>query len=153
MKRNLQSVKILVLCGIVLGVGLIVKAHHIFIDDIRKFDEFYGSNWEGAMARLDDFALEMRNNPQTIGVLIVYGGQRSRRGEAVAWRDCLKNYLVSRRGIEPDRIVMINGGYRDDLTVELWETGDRKHIPNTQPNVKPKDVRFKKGKVKHLCEI
>jgi hypothetical protein len=151
MKRNLQIIKILVLCGSVLGVGRMVKAQHI--DDMRKFDEFYGSNWESAMARLDDFALEMRNNPQTIGVLIVYGAQRSRRGEARAWRDCLKNYLVSRRGIESNRIAMINGGYREDLTVELWETGDRKHIPNPQPQVKPKDVRFTKGKVLHLCEL
>jgi len=125
----------------------------VVADYSRKFDEFQGSNWESAIAHLDNFAVDMRNNPQMIGVLIVYGGQCGRRGEARAWRGCLRNYLISRRGIEPNRIVMLNGGYREGLTVELWETADRKHIPKLRPHIKTKDVRFIKGKVRHLCEI
>ena len=153
MKRNLQIIRILVLCLSVLGVNCMVDAQERVVDYSNKFDEFSGSNWESAMAHLDQFALEMQNNSHMIGVLIVYGGQRRRRGEAQAWSGCLKSYLVSRRGLERNRIVMINGGYREDLTVELWETVDRKHIPDPKPQVKPKDVRFKKGKVTDLCEL
>ena len=152
MRKNLLIFKILVLCVSVLSVNCTLEAQQVIGDSSRKFDEFYGSNWESAMARLDQFALNMQNSPNMIGVLIVYGGQRRQRGEARAWRACLKSYLVSRRGIERNRIVMINGGYREDLTVELWET-DRRRIPNPQPHVKPIDVRFKKGKVAGLCEI
>ena len=153
MKKNLRIITILVFCVIALCMSSIVEAQQVIVDYSSKFDEFYGSGWESAMGRLDNFALDLRNNPRMIGVLIVYGGKRSRRGEARAWSACLKGYLISRRGIEASRIVMVNGGYRDDLTVELWETTDRKHIPNPEPQVKPKDVRFKKGKVIHLCEI
>ncbi|MGI9068961.1 MAG: hypothetical protein ACR2HX_21475 [Pyrinomonadaceae bacterium] len=130
-----------------------VEAQQVVVDYNSKFDEFSGSGWESAMARLDHFAIDLRNNPHMIGVLIVYGGKRSRRGEARAWSACLKDYLVGRRGIEANRIVMVDGGYREDLTVELWETADRKHIPKPQPGVKSKDVRFRKGKAIHLCEI
>ncbi len=152
MKKNLMIIKILLLCVSVLGVNRMVEAQQNIADHSRKFDEFHGSNWESAMAHLDSFALDLQANPPMIGVLIVYGGQRRPRGEARAWSNCIKSYLVSRRGIEPDRIVMINGGYREDLTVELWETTDRKHI-HPGPHLKPRDVRFRKGKVKHLCEI
>lgn len=153
MKKNLWIITILALCVSVLGVRSMVEAQQVIIDYSSKFDEFYGSDWESAMGHLDNFAIDMRSNPHMIGVLIVYGGKRNRRGEARAWSACLKEYLVSRRGIEASRIVMVSGGYREDLTVALWETADRKHIPNPELHVKPKDVRFKKGKVIHMCEI
>jgi hypothetical protein len=153
MKRNVRIVKVLILCVSVLGVNRVVEAQQVAVDYSSKFDEFYGSNWESAMSRLDGFALNLLNSPHMTGVLIVYGAQRSRRGEPRAWSACLKSYIMNRRGIEPNRIVMINGGYRKDLTVELWVTADRKHIPNPEPHIKPKDVRFKKGKVIDLCEI
>jgi|SRR6266567_8810151 len=153
MKTNLRLIKILVLCVAIVVVTRVVEAQQVIVDHSSKFDEFSGSNWESAMGRLDNFALDMRNNPHMVGVLIVCGGQGRRRGEARTWTGCLKSYLVTRRGIEPNRILMINGGYREDLTVELWETADRKRISNPEPHVKPKDVRFRNGKVKRLCEI
>ena len=150
MNKPLQIITVLILCVSVMAINRVVEAQQI---NSSKFDEFSGSNWEDAMTRLDNFALELTNNPHMTGVLIVYGGQQSRRGEPGAWSSCLRSYLVSRRGIESKRIVMINGGYRAALSVELWETADRKQMPNPTPHVKPKDVRFGKGKVKHLCEI
>jgi hypothetical protein len=153
MKIKLRMTIVLVLCVSVLGANRMAPAQEIASENPSKFDEFHFSNWESAMSHLDGFALNLQNNPQMNGVVIVYGAQLSRRGEARAWSACLKSYLISRRGIEPDRVVMINGGYRKDLTVELWVTADKKHLPNPEPHVKPKDVRFKKGKVKGLCEM
>jgi hypothetical protein len=122
----------------------------------HKVDEASGSNWEVAMARLDYFELEMKDNPNVIGVLIVYGGQRREFGELQAWSGCLENYLVNRRGVDATRIVMVNGGFRENLTYELWVTADKNHLPNPEPHIKPKDVRFKSGKVKNwigLCDL
>jgi hypothetical protein len=149
MKTKLRMTIVLVLCVGVLGASRRVEAEQTAV----KFDEFHGSGWESAASHLDGFALNLQNNPQMTGVLIVYGAQLSKRGEARAWSACLKSYLISRRGIEPDRIVMIDGGYRKDLTVELWATADKKDMPTPEPQVKRKDVRFKKGKVNGLCEM
>lgn len=122
----------------------------------RKIDELHGLDWEGAMARLDNFALELNNIPNSIGVIIVYGGQRGRRGEAQAWGKCLKDYIVSRRGINADRIVLVNGGYRESIIVEIWQSVSKEFIPNPAPTVDPKNVKFRKGKIKRwrsLCNI
>lgn len=152
MKRSLLTIRVLVLCLNFVVVSNAGDAQQICILHSRKLDEFYGSNWESAMARLDNLALDMQDNPTEIGVIIVYGGQHGRRGEAQAWGACVKGYLVGRRGIEANRIVMINGGYREELTVELWET-DKDHIPNAEPHIKPKDVKFRRGKIKSLCAV
>lgn len=122
----------------------------------RKIDELHGLDWEGAMARLDNFALELNNIPNSIGVIIVYGGQRGRRGEAQAWGKCLTDYIVSRRGINADRIVLVNGGYRESIIVEIWQSVSKEFIPKPAPTVDPKNVKFRKGKIKRwrsLCNI
>ena len=122
----------------------------------RKFDELNGTNWEDAMARLDNFDIALKNEPNSIGVFIIYGGRRDRRGEARAWGKCLKDYIVNRRGIKADRIVFINGGYRDSITVEIWHSVSKEYIPTPTPTVDQKNVRFQKGKIKRwqrLCNI
>jgi hypothetical protein len=122
----------------------------------RKFDEFSGANWEDAMARLDNFYIALKNEPSSIGVFILYGGRRSRRNEAQAWGHCLKDYIVNRRGINANRIVIVNGGYRDSLTVEVWQSVSKKYIPTPTPAVDERDVRFRKGKIRRwrsLCNI
>jgi hypothetical protein len=110
---------------------------------VRKFDEFKGAHWEDAMARLDNFVLDLRNDPSSVGVIVVYGGQNRPRGEMGAWSDCLRDYLQNRRGLEPVRIVMARGGYKQTLTVELWTTPDRNGVPAPTPEIKSELVRFK----------
>ena len=122
----------------------------------RKFDEFYGANWENAMARLDNFDIALKNEPSSIGVFIIYGGRRGKRDEAQAWGKCLRDYIVNRRGINADRIVVVDGGYRDSLTVEVWQSVSKEYIPAPAPTVEPKGVKFRRGKIKNwrsLCNI
>ncbi len=121
----------------------------------RKFDEFKGANWEEAMARLDNFNIALKQEPTSIGVLIVYGGRHGRRDEAQAWGRCLKDYMVNRRGISTERIVVVNGGYLDIPMVELWQSVSKEHIPS--PTFRgSKSVRFRRGNIKNwrsLCNI
>lgn len=154
MKRNLLTIKAIVLCLSFLAVTTVIKAQDS-PDDLRKLDVFSGSNWEEAMARLDNLVLMLQNEPGAIGVLIVYGGRRSKHGEAQAWSACLKDYVINRRGINGDRVVMINGGYRESLTVELFAMANKRVPPDPEPTVKPKDVRFR-GRIRkwrRLCNI
>jgi len=43
---------------------------------MRQFDEFGDINCEDEMARLDNFAIQLQNEPAAKGVMIFYGGRR-----------------------------------------------------------------------------
>jgi hypothetical protein len=99
-------------------------------------------------ARLDNFSIELLNDPQAQGYLVCYGGRVGRAGEA--WARCkrAKNYMVAVRGIAPSRIVTVNGGYREDLSVWLWVVPAGAKPPALLPTVDPKEVRIIKGGAK-----
>src|SRR6266478_4487435 len=92
---------------------------------IRKFDEFGDIKCEDEYARLDNFAIQLQHEPQAKGVIIFYGGKTFRgklpkRGEAEARAARLKPYLVRRRGIPTNRVIVINGGYAEEWSAQLW---------------------------------
>jgi len=124
----------------------------------RKVDEISMFNWEDLMARLDFYAIELQKAPASSGYIIVYDGRLSRRGEAQAWTTCIKNYLVERRGMDASRIKVMNGGYREKITVEMWLALPADSPPKATPTIKPKDVKYRKGSLKKknwrsLCNI
>jgi hypothetical protein len=84
------------------------------------FDQYGNISFGDEKARLDNFAIRMTGSPTLRGIIIAYGGRRGRIAEAKKRAERAKNYLVKVRGIEPWRIVAGDGGYREDLTVELF---------------------------------
>jgi hypothetical protein len=149
-----QTIRIVAYCSIVLILGSVVEINAAADVHARQFDEFKGTGWEDAMARLDNFALSLRSNPSEVGIIFVYGGQNRRLGAARAWASCMRDYLQNRRGIEANRIMVIQGGYRNELTVELWQSPDRLDLPKPTPQIKPTEVRFKGRPIKRwrsLC--
>jgi hypothetical protein len=82
-----------------------------------KFDEYGNIRFNDEKARLDNYAIQLQNDPTGTGTIIVYG---SCEGEAQARGDRAKEYLVNTRGIEAGRITVVDGGCRSDLTVQLW---------------------------------
>jgi hypothetical protein len=82
-----------------------------------KFDEYGNIRFNDEKARLDNYAIQLQNQPGAQGYIIAYG---SCAGEAQARADRAKDYLVNTRGIDAGRIVTMDGGCRADLTVELW---------------------------------
>jgi len=82
-----------------------------------KFDEYGNIKFNDEKARLDNYAIQLQNQPGSTGVIIAYG---TCAGEAQARADRAKDYLVNTRGIEASRITTVDGGCRSDLTVQLW---------------------------------
>ena len=124
----------------------------------RKIDEINNYNWEDLMLRLDFCAVLLQNEPAASAYIIVYDGQRSRRGEVQGWMHCIKNYLVKLRGMDSNRIRIVNGGYRGNKAVEMWLVTPADSLPKARPTIKPKDVKFRKGRLKKknwgsLCNI
>jgi hypothetical protein len=83
----------------------------------QKFDEYGNIRFNDEKARLDNYAIQLQNQPGAQGYIIAYG---SCAGEAQARADRAKDYLVNTRGIDAGRIVTMDGGCRSDLSVELW---------------------------------
>jgi len=83
----------------------------------RKFDEYGDIRFNDEKARLDNYAIQLQNEPGAQGYIIAYGNCE---GAAQARADRAKDYLVNTRGIDAGRIMTIDGGCRADLMVELW---------------------------------
>jgi hypothetical protein len=83
----------------------------------RKFDEYGNIRFNDEKARLDNYAIQLQNEPGSTATIIVYG---TCEGEAQQRGDRAKDYLVNTRGIEAGRITVVDGGCRSELKVELW---------------------------------
>ncbi|HEV2705412.1 MAG TPA: hypothetical protein VGV59_05780 [Pyrinomonadaceae bacterium] len=69
---------------------------------------------------------------------------------------CIKDYMLNRRGVSGNRVIMVKGGFRQKPAAELWLVHTRRNLPKPTPTVAARDVRFKKAKLKdwrHLCGI
>ena len=113
-----------------------------------KFDEYGNIRFNDEKARLDNYAIQLQNQPGAQGYIIAYG---TCAGEAQARADRAKNYLVNTRGIDAGRIVTIDGGCRADLTVELWvvPTGATPPAASTDNIISPCPECKKKAAPRH----
>jgi len=116
-----------------------------------KFDEFGDIKCEDEMARLDNVAVNLQSASDSKAVIIFYGGRRFRgrlpqRGQAGARAARLKTYLVQRRGIPTDRVVLIDGGYKEVWMAEIWLVAPGASMPTPQPTIPLEKIRFRKGK-------
>ncbi len=115
----------------------------------RKIDEYGNLRWSDEKARLDNFAVELKNTPNAVGYIIGYAGRVAHLGDARRRIARASNYLVSARKIDPGNIITIDGGYKEDLTVELYIFPSGANPPQTSPTVDPSEVKLIKRRVKH----
>ncbi len=108
----------------------------------RKFDEYGNIAFNDEKARLDNFAIELQNDPGAQGYIIAYSGRRARANEAQSRADRAKDYLVNMRQIDSGRIVTVDGGAREDLTVELWIVPSGAAPPTASPTVDASEVQI-----------
>jgi hypothetical protein len=121
----------------------------------EKIDEYPAYNCEDEMAVLDSYAPKIQVLPESKAYVIVYGGQRRRRGEIRMRISRIAHYLTTNRKIPATRIIIVDGGYRQKLTIELWSIGPAASAPRPTPSLRPNEVRFKRGKIQkweYKCE-
>ena len=88
----------------------------------RKFDEFPDIARNDEKARLDNFAIDLQNDPTATAYVVVYPGRTSKRGDVQYHSSRIVEYLVHSRGLDEHRIVTLVGAPREQLFVELWVT-------------------------------
>jgi hypothetical protein len=84
----------------------------------RKFDEFGNIQRNDEKARLDNFAVELQNDPTSTAYVIVHPGTPGPSAETRSAR--IVDYMVNTRRLDRERIVTFIGSPRKQLTVELW---------------------------------
>lgn len=88
----------------------------------RKFDEYLDLKFSEERLLLDQFAIQLYNEPGAKGYIIVYDADDTRRPVAQQRGKRAKNYLVKQRGLNEEQIELVYGGLRDKRAVELFIT-------------------------------
>lgn len=114
----------------------------------RNLDTYGNIRWEDEQARLDNFAIELQSDPTAKGYLICYGGRVGRVDEARRRCTRAKGYVSGYRHIAAERVVTVDGGYREELTVEVLMVPRGAAPPQAVPTVDPAEVRFLKDDAK-----
>ena len=102
------------------------------------FDEFGSLNCEDEAARLDNLAITLQDDPALQAHVVIYGSRVGYLNEALARAARMTSYLVQTRGIEAGRVLTVDGGYRHELSGELWLSLRGTAAPTTRPTVDKK---------------
>lgn len=86
----------------------------------RKVDEFEDIQASDLIARLDNLAVQLQNQPDAKAFLVVYRTRRDLPGLSNRYVHRMKGYLIDFRGVPPERIITVDGGVASCLTQELW---------------------------------
>ena len=120
----------------------------------EPFDFGYGRiKFEDEKARLDNFAIQLLNEPRAQGYIYGYAGRDSRKGEVAKRLRRAKDYLVGIRQMKPGRIVTIDGGYREDFIVILIIVPSGAVAPLAMPTLSPSEVEGSKPRPKSARKI
>jgi hypothetical protein len=116
----------------------------------RKFDEYGNIRFNDEKARLDNFAIQLQNEPTATGAIVGYG---SCDAEGTTRANRAKDYLVNTRGIDASRLNVIDGGCLPELQVQLWivpqgatlTSGDAQGVVSPCPDCKKKPATRRRG--------
>ena len=111
----------------------------------RKIDEYHDISSKQEKKLLRVFALELNEaGLDGIGYILSYGGTRTCPEEAKGRGERARVYLVSGLSVDAERVVVIDGGYRKEPTVELWIGFRGGLAPAAVPTLEPGQVRMMK---------
>jgi hypothetical protein len=107
----------------------------------QEFDECNSCSYDDQKARLDNLAVELQNDPTTRAYILAYGGRMSPLGQVEKLMSRARDYFITQRGIDASRLVVINGGFREEDSVELWIVPSGASAPRATPTVQAGDVK------------
>lgn len=86
----------------------------------RKYDEFEDIQVSDLIARLDNVAIQLQNEPGAKAFFVVYRTRRDMPGLSNRYAHRMKGYLINSRGLPAERMVTVDGGVASCLTQEIW---------------------------------
>jgi hypothetical protein len=107
-----------------------------------KFDEYGDLPTDDAAAHLDLFADKLFKQPKLKGQIIGYSDPGIQRGGYLRRIYGIGKYLTYARGIDADRITVVDGGYRGELSTELWLIPEGANPPIPDSKLVPPSVNI-----------
>lgn len=99
---------------------------------VDGFGDIMMSDW---LARLDFFAIELQQEPDSRGYIVAHAA----RGKFIGWplrrASAARDYLTETRALDPARVSVVNGGVGQEVKYELWVVSPGATLP-----VKPLDL-------------
>lgn len=91
---------------------------------------------------LDSFGVALLGDGTATGYIVAYAGKRAAVDEARKWAERAKNYLITVRGLSAAHLTVIDGGFREAPTIELFIVEPNLCPPVPSPTVDPRDVQI-----------
>jgi hypothetical protein len=110
----------------------------------QEFDECNSCSYDDQKARLDNLAVELQNDPTTRAYILTYGGRMSPLGQVEKLMSRARDYIITQRGTDASRLVVVNGGFREEDSVELWVVPSGAAAPQATPTVQAGEVGRRK---------
>lgn len=145
-----------------LTILLLSLFSYVFAQEARKVVEFGNRSCDDLTIGMIDFFDEVTSVKDSKGYIIVYNGKVLRplynqqnktvyphRNEAKAEIENIKT-RIKFYYFDKNRIVFIDGGFREKFTVELWLVPSSASIPKATPTLKT--MKYRKGKAEPSCK-
>ena len=92
--------------------------------------------------RLSEFALRLADNSNVVGYVITYAGPVSRTGEAKTMGNYARRVITAKNRVPRARIVVIDGGFRQDAEYELFLVPKEMPGPVPTPTLATNQVKI-----------
>lgn len=137
------TVEVSGLAGCILTASCSTVTDCCFMSLAQKFDEYGDVSCERERTHLASFRQQLENQPGSQGYIIVYGGRSyghrlPRRGEREARASRITDYFSSTDWIQTEKVAVVNGGFRETWSAELWVVPAGAASPQPTPKCRRK---------------
>lgn len=120
---------------------------HLPAPPAQKIDSYESGSISNERAKLRILAEQLLQQPGSQGYVLFYSDRRGASRAARAAAERAKAYLVKEHGTHVGRIVIVEGGQKEKLTVELWIAPMGSTPPKPEPTIAPPAVKPTKSPV------
>lgn len=138
-------------------------SYSLFSQEAQKVDELPNSSCADITIRSSHFFDEIKKREDSKGYIIVYNGKllkplynkenksiQPHFDEAKAEINNIKSRINFFK-FDAKKLVFVEGGLRENFTIEFWIVPNNANSPNLTPTLKK--MKFRKGKPKGFCVI
>jgi hypothetical protein len=114
-----------------------------------RYDQWGDLRFVDETVHLNKIANQLKEWRLSIAYIVIHAGQKACDGEAKARGIRARNYLL-KLGIGPERVVWLDGGWKKELSVDVWIWPPELGRPKVDESLKRDQVMIeKKCKIKY----
>ena len=102
-----------------------------------SFDGFGLRSMSDVLARLDNYIIALLNNQRWKGYVLLYRGRQTSQRQLSTYRNSIMQHILRKRAVPPDRIRLIDAGYREGPEIELFLLPAGLSPPEPRPSWSP----------------